>query len=172
MNDHRTGTRNPEACTRVRGRLEALLDGALSPLDRARDEGHLEGCVECAAARDGAAAFLETLRSEYGNGVDPSWRDAGLAARLAAATPPRQPWSVRLVGPPGDRAGLPVLAAAAAVLALIALGSSGAVDDLTMEVREQVQVTDGELRELLDGATRTDRWFETLLNAPDQAVPR
>lgn len=154
---------NPEpssACQRVRGRLDELLDGSLPPLEAARDEGHLEVCAECAAEREHRAALFAELREVIGSSPDGAWRNAGLAARLAAAEPPSMPWHERLLGPVGDRSGGPVLAAAAAVLALVAIGASGAADELTADVREQLDVSaDGELRSIFERATGSEGWL-------------
>lgn len=160
MNDRRTEGGAPGACERVRARLELLVDGALPPLEAARDAGHLEACAGCAAERAAAEHTRAALGRALGAPVDAAWRDAGLAARLAAADAPREAWSARLLGPPGDRSGAPVLAAAAAVLVLLGLGASGALDDVSAGLRAGLDVpVDGKLKDLVDDAVSLDRWL-------------
>ena len=70
-----------DACERVRGRLDRLLDRELSPIEEARDQGHLESCAACAEERERSAAFFEALGAEAA-GLD--FALEGLQARLAA----------------------------------------------------------------------------------------
>lgn len=50
------------ACERVRGRLERLLDGGLPAIETARDRGHLEACAACRDERADWSAFLGRVR--------------------------------------------------------------------------------------------------------------
>ena len=101
------------ACERVRGRLERLLDGELSALEAARDEGHLEVCAGCGAERERWQTLLEAVRRDAD---DLEFALEGLDDRLAAARGPRP--ALRLL-----RGGwLPAAAVAAAgVLAMMLL---------------------------------------------------
>ena len=166
MNDIRKSPEPSAACERVRGRLDELLDGSLPPLEAARDEGHLEVCAACAAEREAKARVVDELRALLGAPPSDAWRNEGLAARLAAAQAPTPAWHERVLGPVGDRAGGPVLAAAAAVLALVAIGASGAADELTAEVHQQLDVpADEDLRSIFERATDGEGWLHEWLGS-------
>ena len=107
------------ACTRVRGRLEVLLDGGLTAVEAARDEGHLEACEACAAARDDWRAVLGDLREGLAGAPDLDFALDGLDARLAAARSPKR------ARPGRDTLLAGLVAAAAAVLVLVALRGLG-----------------------------------------------
>jgi anti-sigma factor RsiW len=109
--------RNEDPCERVQGRLEELLDGGLAPLEAARDEGHLEVC--CACAREAASwrALLSVAR-RAGRPTDAEVAQALLGMRLPRpelSTPPRGSLRAPLA------AAFPLLASAAALVALLAL---------------------------------------------------
>ena len=53
----------PKACGRVRGRLTRLRDDDLTPLESARDQGHLEACAGCRAEAAALDALLWDIRS-------------------------------------------------------------------------------------------------------------
>ncbi len=100
-------------CSRVRGRLERLLDGGLSPLEEARDRGHLEACAGCRRER---ARWEELLRGIETLGRREAAReDARLAGDVLAALagPPAAPRARRKWLAPAALVGV-----AAAVLAL------------------------------------------------------
>lgn len=50
-------------CARVRARLPEQLDGALVPLEEARDQGHLEACAACAREAQAYARTLAGVRT-------------------------------------------------------------------------------------------------------------
>lgn len=82
----------PSGCERVRARMLEQLDGALPPLEAARDRGHLESCPACAVEAAQARAWLAAL----GAAAAPSASELafaldGLDARLARARVPRPP---------------------------------------------------------------------------------
>jgi len=111
-----TGTTR-DGCARVRGRLERYLDDALPPLERARDQGHLEACEDCAAELACGRELLGAIRRASA----PAPRElelarAGLAEHLAGAAIARP--RLRLLRGKVARA---VTTAAAAVLALLTL---------------------------------------------------
>ena len=112
-----------QGCERVRGRLERLLDGGLTPIEHARDRGHLEACAAC---RDEAAAWEDLLgrtRAALAPDSEELAREvATLRPRLVPA--PRSPLRRLLARP----AAAPLAAAAAALLLLTALGASGMLD--------------------------------------------
>lgn len=86
------------ACARVAGRLTQLVDGALAPLDAARDGGHLEACASC---RQTLARHTELLSSLRRLSLRASERDVVEdIARVAAAVRARLDRS-----PPSPRAG-------------------------------------------------------------------
>ncbi|MEO0649390.1 MAG: hypothetical protein AAFZ65_01780 [Planctomycetota bacterium] len=130
-------------CIRVRGRIEAFVDGGLAPLEQALDAGHLEACAACAEAERKARALLTEVGAALGAPVDTDWLHAGLGARLDAARPPRRPALERVLGPPGDRAGTPVLVAAAALLLLFGLSAAGVFDGIGATVDSATGDLDG-----------------------------
>lgn len=108
--------RSPEpagpGCARVRGRLEALLDGELAPLEAALDRGHLEACAGCRAEAEAWGALLADLRrTVHAPGAETARVVAAVLARLPdLASPAPAPAARRW----------PLVAAAAALLALLA----------------------------------------------------
>lgn len=82
------------ACARVRARLEERFDGALAPLEAARDEGHLEACADCAAQARALARWLADVRAVLAPAQEVQRdADARVAAALAgeATLTPRRP---------------------------------------------------------------------------------
>ena len=113
------------ACARVRGRLDELDDGALTALEAARDEGHLEACAACAAERERRRAEAERWLAALSPAPQAFERaTAGLAARLATARAPRPVATPRVWNAALRAATL----AAACVLALVGLVELGVVD--------------------------------------------
>jgi anti-sigma factor RsiW len=66
------------ACGRVQDRLARLHDGALAPLEEARDRGHLEACAACQAEERAHLRLLALVPRALTLGVEAE------AARLAA----------------------------------------------------------------------------------------
>lgn len=136
MND----TRTRDGCARVRDRIDRYLDGALGPVEAARDQGHLEACAECARERARCEALFAAIRAVSTPGADDlSFARNGLGDRLRAApsTRPR----LRLLRGRVTRA---VATAAAAIVALLALelvgsglASFGSVPSWTGDLLEQ-----------------------------------
>jgi anti-sigma factor RsiW len=81
----RTATLAP-GCLRVSARLPERCDGALSALEAARDEGHVESCAACAAQEAAWRADLSRLAEPLED-----WRAAliGLELRLDGIAPSR-----------------------------------------------------------------------------------
>jgi anti-sigma factor RsiW len=134
---------NDGRCVRVRARLPELLDGALAPLEEARDLGHLEACVGCARERESFTRTLAGVRALAL--VEPSELrelQAGLRARLAPRT--RRP----------ERSFLVAAAAAALLLALgswFGLPSAPRAEDFArFEVLSGLSDLDGILKGLED----------------------
>lgn len=160
MND----TRSKEAsCARVRDRLERLLDGALPPLEEARDRGHLEACAACAREEERWRALLTAI----GAASRPPTEELaaarpGLADRLASRPPPRPasrtcPRSPPRSGPWRDRLAPALVTAAAAVVALFALEFVGfGFDRLEILPREGLSQRVSEF--LGDGAVSLPGW--------------
>jgi anti-sigma factor RsiW len=101
----------------VRARLERLLDGGLAPLDEARDRGHLEACADCASELERWVELVHAIRAL--GSVEPeelARAKRETLARLAASRAPQ--------GRPA-RVPLALAGAAAALLALLALGMRG-----------------------------------------------
>ncbi len=114
--DHQVGPADQDACERVRGRLEELLRNELDALSCARDEGHLEGCRECAGEYRELERVLGLVR-DYArvDALELAHARQGLEARLATLERP-----VRQIS--WLRQAAPILGtAAAAVVALAAL---------------------------------------------------
>lgn len=107
---------NP-ACGRVQGRLAELVDGGLTPLEEARDRGHLEACAACASAADDWLAFHTELKAALPSVELPADLVPGLAARLEAVR----------IAPPAGRAGAwtSLLAAAASLVLLFGFEALG-----------------------------------------------
>jgi len=108
-------------CERVRARLERYLDGTLSPLERALDQGHLEACAACAAELDRWRSLVDSLATALrprGDELEAALE--GVVRRLAEVPAPRFRWR-HLVG----RGLVPLVTAAAAVLLLLALQWAG-----------------------------------------------
>ncbi|MEM7310582.1 MAG: zf-HC2 domain-containing protein [Planctomycetota bacterium] len=115
MSTHATPDLDP-ACRRLRGRLALLLDGGLSPVEAARDEGHLEACAGCRAEREAwertTALAAEALGGAAG---ELAWALSGLDGRLEDAFAARRRSRLRRL------AGGAVASAATAAAALLAL---------------------------------------------------
>lgn len=115
-------TPTEDACRRVQGRLEELLDGALPPLEAARDEGHLEVCAACGAER----ALLEGVCGLVAEAGRPAADElerarAGLSGALAAAAAARARPGRRALRLTRGRGVQAALTAAAGLLALLAI---------------------------------------------------
>ncbi|MCE9593254.1 MAG: hypothetical protein K8S98_03575 [Planctomycetes bacterium] len=112
------------ACVRVRERLDRLLDRALTPVDEARDRGHLEACAACARELEARRRWWSAFRElDLPSEVEFAELTRGLGARLERARAPRaksaQAGMLRRVGA--------VALAAAALVALAVFGAwSGA----------------------------------------------
>lgn len=121
------------ACERVVGRLALQVDGALAPLDAARDGGHLESCGPCRQALARHLALLSSLRglSQRDTARDVEQVVAAVRARLDRTPPPRRA-AARVSGPARAtrRRALGLAAAAAAVLLLAALEAWTSLPDL------------------------------------------
>lgn len=63
MNDPANEADLRSACARVRRRIQPLVDGGLSLVEAARDEGHLEACRDCHADLESHRRLLERLRA-------------------------------------------------------------------------------------------------------------
>jgi len=96
-------------CARVRARLPELLDGALVPLEEARDRGHLEACAGCAREEARELRLLAGVRALAR--VEAAELERVHTALLAALPPRRAPARERL------------WRAAAAAAVLLALGT-------------------------------------------------
>jgi anti-sigma factor RsiW len=139
--------RRLQACARVREQLDELLERDLTPLEAARDRGHLEACAACAAERDrreGERALLSAALAP--DGAVLAQARQGLEARLSQVRPRRS--ALRLVT---SRAATWAGLAAAGLLAVLALEGSG--------------LTDLGALELLGGAERAAR--DAAVPAPD-----
>lgn len=100
------------ACARVQQRLARLHDGALAPLEEARDRGHLEACAACQAEEREHLRLLALVPRALTLGLE------GEAARLAAEL------RRSLARAPASRARLlpgPLVAAAVAAGLLVGL---------------------------------------------------
>lgn len=71
-------------CERVTARLAELVDGGLSPLDEARDRGHLEACASCAEAFADWLEFHRQLTAALPTVELPEDLVPGLAEKLQA----------------------------------------------------------------------------------------
>jgi anti-sigma factor RsiW len=110
-----TETSLPAHCRRVRARLAGLLDGTLAALESARDLGHLEACLECAAERSAHERLLSLLRASVPPWVPEDTARVVARVQLELANWPR-------LRPRRSRTGIALLAAAAAVLLLFWVG--------------------------------------------------
>jgi hypothetical protein len=108
------------SCDRVRARAVERWDQALSPVEHARDLGHLEVCTGCRAAEAELRGDLRAWSAALGRPTDRHWLEQGLATRLAAAHAPRSSPGPRLLS---SRATGAALAAAAALVLLVALAA-------------------------------------------------
>jgi len=83
--------------------VQAFLDGALSPAERARAEEHLASCARCAAELDGWRLLFEGLQD-----LPVLAPRAGFADRVVAGieTPEALPWAARARVALGARLGL------------------------------------------------------------------
>jgi anti-sigma factor RsiW len=121
-----TPTELAPSCSRVRDRLERLLDHALDPLEEARDRGHLEACAACAAEERALVRLLAGVRAASAPLTaeleDALGRvDARLATEPAVACGARRR-GLRILR---SRALVPVATVAAAVLLLLVLETTG-----------------------------------------------
>ena len=117
-----------ERCDEIRDDLIGFAEGELAPDAHRRVEAHLAGCAACARE---AALLVETLTRARALPApempDAFWADfdATVRQRIAAETPPRRPFSLR-VGTWGSRLSwlrpLPALGAAVAAGVLLAFG--------------------------------------------------
>ena len=133
--------KTPNPCERVRARLDRYVDGALPSLERARDEGHLEVCVDCLAE----LRSLEALVASVGEALLPDADELSLAIhgvtrRLDAEPEPRFRWRY-LRG----RAAVSLGTAAAALLLMFGLSWVGQGLDSMTAVRSEELVPDLEL---------------------------
>jgi anti-sigma factor RsiW len=110
----------PASCARVRGRLDRHLDGALAPLDAARDAGHLETCLACRAEELRERALLRAIRSASAS--DPEELALALRAVRREIDALREPGRLaRRLAPLAAALAL----SAAASIALLALHAAG-----------------------------------------------
>ena len=116
------GNERTAACARVVERLDALLDGALAPLEAARDEGHLEACAACACERERAGRVRAAGAAALAPEAELARARAGLAARIGAARAPRRRPALVLLSGGFGRAALGAAAALAAFVGVAALG--------------------------------------------------
>lgn len=118
MSEKELVSKPSEACGRVRGRVEALCDRSLAPLQQARDEGHVEACADCAALVAEQRAVIALARGAFVvSELDLRAASHGLDGRIRSASSPlRARWKRR-----AQTATL----AAAALLALVLLREFG-----------------------------------------------
>ena len=111
----------PGSCGRVRARLEQLVDGALAPLEEARDTGHMEACDGCRTEEARWRELVRAIRSA--SACDPEELALALGelrARIDAGSGRARSRRSLVRGVPAA-----LLASAAALLALFALEASG-----------------------------------------------
>lgn len=106
------------ACERVRGRVEALCDRSLAPVEQARDEGHVEACARCAGLVAIQRDAIDLAREAFvASELDLRSASEGLDARIRGAhSPLRERWIRRAQA---------ATLAAAALLALVLLREFG-----------------------------------------------
>jgi predicted anti-sigma-YlaC factor YlaD len=129
----------PSDCARAREAASARVDGELSERERAELEAHLDGCEEC-----------RTYAAEVGE----------LAGRLRAAA--LEPVAVPLYVPSRRRPLVHAQVAAAAILAVAAIGSSFAIGQMlgsrgshpSATVGTTVSLAKSQLRPQLVGVVR------------------
>jgi anti-sigma factor RsiW len=140
-------------CERVLGRLDALADGGLAPLEAARDRGHLEACDGCARAIAAHERFLARLRGALAAAPAEVAEAARVSAEVLRA--------VELQPRPRGRPGVVRAAAAAAGLLLAARVLGQAVWPAGLElaglepVLERLPSWSGVLR----GVEQLGRWI-------------
>lgn len=117
---------NLAPCARVQARLAELVDGALAPLDAARDRGHLEACASCRRALARHEHLLVSIRAAARAGTehdvmqqDVEFVAAAVRARLGELAPMPEYASTRPRSPRRWALGLAAAAAAVLLLALI-----------------------------------------------------
>jgi len=134
---------NPShGCERVRGRLDRYVDGTLTSLERALDEGHLEACGACRAELGSWQALLGSLTAAMQPAADEfEQASRGLARRFESVPTPAFRWR-HLPG----RVLVPLTTAVAAVLLLLALQWTGVGVDSMTSVPMTELVPDLELR--------------------------
>ncbi len=145
--------RNAGPCERVQGRLEELLDGGLTPLEAARDEGHLEVCSACTREAASWHALLSVAR-RAGRAADAEVAQALLGMRMPGpelTAPSRGSLRALLA------AAVPLLASAAALVALLLLRTgeaplpgAGALGELAL--RGPLEVPQVDWSRILGGA--------------------
>jgi anti-sigma factor RsiW len=118
---------NTTACERVQGRLAELVDGGLTPLEEARDCGHLEACADCASAYADWSAFHAELASALPQAELPADLVPGLATRLEAVRIERPRETERA------RVWTSLFAAAASLVALFGFEALGTAMDTGRE---------------------------------------
>ena len=158
-------TRPSAACERVRARLDELCDRTLTPVEAARDAGHLEACDACAVEHRRLLALYELAHEALAPRAEEleALLD-GLGARLDAVEAPRRP-RLQLLG--GARVRAAALVAAALAL-LLALQASGAFDaTLSTRLVETGRLVDGARRGLPSLEGLMDGWIGGL--AAEQA---
>ncbi|HEX6882905.1 MAG TPA: hypothetical protein VF530_05960 [Planctomycetota bacterium] len=102
------------ACGRVQQQLAQLHDGALAPLEEARDRGHLEACAACQAEEREHLRLLALVPRALTLGVEAEAARLAAELRRSLARAPAPRARARLV--PG-----PLVAAAVAAGLLIAV---------------------------------------------------
>ncbi len=117
---------NLAACRRVEARLAGLVDGALAPLDAARDRGHLEACAPCRRALAHHEHLLVSIRAAARAGTehdvvqqDVEFVAVAVRARLGELAPTPEYAPTRPRSPRRWAVGLAAAAAAVLLLALL-----------------------------------------------------
>src|SRR5262245_10158984 len=118
------GAATSASCARVQARLPALVDGALAPLEEARDRGHMEACPPCRLPCARHDDLLASIRCSLRAGTEEDFElvTGAVLARLADSGA----GALRPVPPPAPglrRWTIGLCAAAAAVLLLGLLAS-------------------------------------------------
>lgn len=114
-------------CVRVRGLLQEYMEGWLPEAASAEVEGHLGGCLRCAAALAQWQSLDRALWRQPRHDPPRGFAE-GVMERIGAEEPTRVPWRERWV---------PMAVAAAAALLLLA--STALVDRSGAEGRELVE---------------------------------
>lgn len=158
-------------CGELRERLSDLLDGTLSPPEQAELERHLVACAPCAAEEKALRETVSLLRALPVLPAPPGLRD-GIRGRIeaeqSAAEPAGRPDKVR------TRARIPLSAAAAVLLVLLAYGTHRELTSdrrapATAERRESAQALSSRSPENSVPASREEAAPGRLAKAPATA---